>query len=259
MDNLDNEKDYFSEDIFLIDSKIRNIEKICIKLKSSKAHRHKPIFLLYEKNKKKAVSIFEKNVGVTDVIDKNQNPSIISCRVNSQIKYKRLLDAFYRDVKRNIYMSSIDALTEVYNRSFLEDYLSNRELALSHSAVLMIDLDKFKEINDKYGHTFADKVLKEIATQIKSYIRLTDLIFRYGGDEFIIFMRNVSRSDIEKTANRLVASVSEKLFNGMHCSISMGVCFIDTEVVKLREAIFVADSFMYISKQAGGNAVHICG
>ena len=155
-------------------------------------------------------------------------------------------------------MSSVDAITLVYNRSFLEDYISKREDALNHSAVLMIDLDKFKEINDKYGHTFADKVLSEVVAHIKSYIRLTDFIARYGGDEFLVFMRNISRGEIEKIADRLVSSVENKLFNGIRCTISIGACYVGTENVKLREAIFIADSFMYISKKSGGNSVYLC-
>ncbi len=252
-------KNFCSTDIFLIDTRLRDIERLCADLKLCRVHRYKPILLIADKNhKEKALSVFRRNIGVLDVIDPNTHPSIISCTVNAHIKYKRLLDEFYHEIKRNTYMSSVDAITSVYNRSFLEDYIFKREEALNHSAVLMIDLDKFKEINDKYGHAFADKVLREIVAHIKSYIRLTDFIARYGGDEFLVFMRNISRVEIEKVANRLVRSVEKKLFNGIRCTVSIGACYIGTESVKLREAIFIADSFMYISKKAGGNSVYLC-
>lgn len=250
---------YSSTDVFLIDSNLKNIEQLCADLKLSRVHRYKPILLVTDKdNKEKSLSIYRKNVGVLDIIDTNTHSSIISCMVNAHIKYKRLLDEFYREIKRNIYMSSVDAITSVYNRSFLEDYISKRDEALNHSAVLMIDLDKFKEINDKYGHSFADKVLKEIVTHIKSYIRLSDFMARYGGDEFLVFMRNVSRAEIEKISDRLVRSVENKLFNGIRCTISIGACYVGKENVKLREAIYIADSFMYISKKSGGNSVYFC-
>ena len=250
---------YSSTDIFLIDVKIRNIERLCADLKLCRMLRYKPILLVTdEKHREKALSVYCKNIGVLNVIDTDIHPSIISCEVNAHIKYKRLLDEFYREIKRNIYMSSVDAITLVYNRSFLEDYISKREDALNHSAVLMIDLDKFKEINDKYGHSFADKVLREVVAHIKSYIRLTDFIARYGGDEFLVFMRNISRGEIEKIAERLVRSVENRLFNGIRCTISIGACYVGTENVKLREAIFIADSFMYISKKSGGNSVYLC-
>lgn len=250
---------YPLSDIFLIDAKLKNIEQLCINLKLCKAYRYKPILLITDEiHRKKALSVCRKNIGALDIIDLGTHPSIISCMVNAHIKYKRLLDGFYHEVKRNIYMSSVDAITSVYNRSFLEDYISRRDEALNHSAVLMIDLDKFKEINDRYGHTFADKVLGEVVAHIKSYIRLTDFIARYGGDEFLIFMRNISREEIEKIALRLVNSVENKLFNGIRCTISIGACYIGSENVKLREAIFIADSFMYISKRSGGNSVYLC-
>ncbi len=251
--------EYASADLFLINSTLQNIESLCANLKLCPLHRYKPILLLADKElKEKAISVYNKNIGVLDIINVNSHPSVISCKVNAHIKYKRLLDGFYREVKRNTYMSSVDALTSVYNRSFLEDFISRRENAMSHSAVLMIDLDKFKLINDKYGHTFADKVLSEVAIHIKSYIRLTDFIARYGGDEFVVFLRNISLPEIEKISERLVHSVEEKLFNGIHCTISIGACYIDREEVKLREAIFIADSFMYISKKSGGNSVYFC-
>ncbi len=255
----DNVSNYSSSDIFLIDAKLNNIERLCANLKLCRAHRYKPILLITDqKHKEKALSVYRRNIGVLDVIDSDTHPSIISCAVNAHIKYKRLLDEFYHEIKRNIYMSSVDAITSVYNRSFLEDYISKREEALNHSAVLMVDLDKFKEINDKHGHTFADKVLSEVVAHIKSYIRLTDFIARYGGDEFLIFMRNISRGEIEKIAQRLVSSVENRLFNGIRCTISIGACYIGSESVKLREAIFIADSFMYISKKSGGNSVYLC-
>lgn len=259
INNLDDIDNYASADIFLIDSGFKQIENNCMRLRLNKASRHKPILLLFDEDKQKAISIFNKKVGITDILDKNSNPLIISCKINAHIKYKRLLEEFYRNVKKNIYLSSMDALTEVYNRGFLEEYINGRDYALNHSAVLMIDLDKFKEINDKYGHTFADKVLREIAKQIKNHIRNTDLVIRYGGDEFLVLMRNTSKQEVEKIANRLVENVKLSSFHGISCTVSVGACCIDMEKVKLREAIFVADSFMYISKQEGGNSVHICG
>ena len=252
-------KEFASTDLFLINAEIHNVEEVCANLKLCSLHRHKPVLLVSRgEDKEKAVSVYNKNIGVKDIIYTDVHPSIISCKVNAHIKYKRLLDGFYREVKRNTYMSSVDALTTVYNRSFLEDFISRRENAMNHSAVLMIDLDKFKIINDKYGHAFADKVLSEVAMHIKSYIRLTDCIARYGGDEFVVFLRNISLTEIEKISERLVHSVAEKLFNGIHCTISIGACYIDKEEVKLREAIFIADSFMYISKKSGGNSVYFC-
>ncbi len=254
-----NLEEFASTDLFLINAEFSNVERICANIKLYPLHRYKPILLIAKKEEKeKAISIFNKQIGVQDIVCMDSNPSIISCKINAHIKYKRLLDGFYREVKKNTYMSSVDPLTSVYNRTFLEDFISRRENAMYHSAVLMIDLDKFKIINDKYGHAFADKVLSEVAVHLKSYIRLTDFIARYGGDEFVVFLRNISLAEIEKISERLVHSVSEKLFNGIHCTISIGACYIDREEVKLREAIFIADSFMYISKKSGGNSVYFC-
>ncbi len=203
--------------------------------------------------------MFQKKIGFLDIIDIKENISVISCKINAHIKYKRLLDEFYEKVRKNIYLSSIDTLTEVYNRSFLEDYICHREFALKHSAILMIDLDKFKIINDEYGHTFADKVLRSLVMCLKYYVRPTDIIARYGGDEFIIFMRNVSKSEVISAATRLRENVASTSFNGISCTISVGICWIEVDKMNLREAISVADRSMYASKQCGGNTVRIHG
>ena len=173
----DNQIDYSNEDVFIIDVRLNNIGKLCADLKLTHELHYKPIFLLTDKtNKPKAIDLFNRNIGIMDIIEKETHPAIISCRMNAYIKYKRLLDKFYSDVKANIYKSSVDSLTTVYNRSFLDDYINKKENALHYSAVLMLDVDKFKEINDEHGHAFADQVLNELITYVKSFIRLTDFI-----------------------------------------------------------------------------------
>ena len=74
----------------------------------------------------------------------------------------------------------------------------------------------------------------------------------------MIFMRNISRSEIEKISSRIVKNVERKLFNGIHCTVSIGGCYISQESVALRKAIYVADSFMYLAKRAGGNSYYLC-
>jgi diguanylate cyclase len=123
----------------------------------------------------------------------------------------------------------------------------------------MLDIDKFKLINDKFGHSFADSVLKYVSGMIKRYIRSSDVVARYGGDEFIILMDNVTKPVVEDIAHRIQKKVSDSLFYNAQCTVSIGVCWMNLGGnISLNDAIAVADKFMYIAKQSGGNAVKIC-
>ena len=244
-------------DIFLLNADRGGVEHLCVELRLDHFHKHKPILLLYRENKQQALDLLNFGVGITDIVDARENPYVVACKINAHIKQKRLLENFYQDIRRNLYQSSLDMLTRVYNRGFLEDYIRNRTLVLHYSAVCMIDVDKLKTINDERGHAFADIVLQHVSQQIKNNIRAGDFIARYGGDEFIVFLRNVSRDDAFTIASRIKDSISERDFQGVHCSVSIGICHVETQDLPLRSAIMIADNFMYISKKDGGNAIHL--
>ena len=84
------------------------------------------------------------------------------------------------------------------------------------------------------------------------------MLIRYGGDEFLMIMNHIARPEVESIARRLVEGVSQQLFDGIRCSISVGICYTDVSDVSTKEAIFVADSCMYMSKQKGGDVFHMC-
>jgi diguanylate cyclase (GGDEF)-like protein len=198
-------------------------------------------------------------MGFTDIIDSASNQLITKCRLNSLIKYKKLYDAFSKKLKKSLYLSAIDSTTEVYNRSFFEDYLKNKDHNFSNSAVIMLDVDKFKLINDKYGHSFADSVLKYVSNMIKRHIRSSDIVARYGGDEFIILMCDITRATAENVVHRVQKKISDFAYQDVKCSVSVGVCYIERiEKTSVYEAISIADKFMYIAKQSGGNSVRVC-
>lgn len=248
-----------SVDIFLVDIANKNFDKICAEIRLHNIHKYKPILLLYDANYKElAESYLLRELEINDLICKNYPAGMNACKINAYIKYGRLIDEFYKKVKGEAFLSEIDALTNVYNRRFLDDYIKRNEFISESSAIIMIDLDKFKNINDKYGHSTADNIIRSITKQMKSFIRKTDMMIRYGGDEFLIIMNNIAKSEVESIARRLVEGINQEQFDGIRCSISVGICYADACDVSTKEAIFVADSCMYMSKQKGGNVFHIC-
>lgn len=252
--------DMSDADLFLIN--VKSVQKVCdccASLRLRRINRYKPIVLLYDNAHKDMMHQIIKrhpNIGYTDVMDVDMDPALIACKLNSFMKYKKMYESFVEKLKKSIYLSIIDSTTEVYNRSFFEDFMRSHWSDMCDSAILVIDVDKFKLVNDKFGHLFADSMLKYVASTIKKYTRAADIIARYGGDEFIIFMDGVSREVAFDVARRIQKSIAEIIFREASCTVSIGICCKEAkENLKLRDVIFKADQLMYEAKKMGGNSV----
>lgn len=156
-----------------------------------------------------------------------------------------------------------DGLTGLLNHSsFVERFEEelNRSRRYQTSLVLLIlDLDKFKRINDTYGHLYGDHVLIETARRLKANVRNIDVVARYGGEEFAIILLNATKENIQPTAERIVASVSAKEFTQdetvVQMAISGGMAEYPVDGETMRELIAKADEAMYQVKRQGGNGV----
>ncbi len=161
-----------------------------------------------------------------------------------------------------------DALTGLLNRRAIMDILE-REVARasrlgSRLAVLMIDLDHFKRINDTLGHPVGDALLKESAARMESSIRAYDRVGRYGGEEFLVVLPNISRADASQVAERLRARIAGSTVpthrGPVDVTASVGICVaqgvanLDVDTI-LREA----DDALYQAKESGRNRVCVWG
>ncbi|MDR2765914.1 MAG: diguanylate cyclase [Holosporaceae bacterium] len=247
-------------DLFLINADHTMVNKCCASIHLKQSDSYRPIVLTFDKtSRERARQSLKLDLGCTDVINVEADKVMIACRLVSLIKYKKLYESFSTRIKRSLHLFAIDPTTEVYNRSFLEDFLARKDQNFTGSAILMIDIDKFKFINDKFGHSFADSMLKHVSGNIKRYVRSSDVIARYGGDEFIIIMKSINRQMALEIANRIQKKVENSPFGDVRCTVSIGVCCLEYGGnLPVRDAILVADKFMYIAKQSGGNSVKIC-
>lgn len=168
-----------------------------------------------------------------------------------------------KDAQNNAYFATHDALTGLSNRLVLEDRL---EHAIEHSkrfdkaiAVIFIDLDNFKPINDNYGHLVGDEILKRIAYSLKQILRKEDTICRFGGDEFIVVIEEIeSLKDIE----RITKDISEigeyaKVIDGyeIYTTMSIGVSFYPYDANTPKTLILKSDNAMYRAKKQGKNQI----
>lgn len=176
-------------------------------------------------------------------------------------EHKEAKDAIYR-------LAFYDPLTALPNRRLLKDRmqlaLSNSNRSLYYGAVLMMDLDHFKFINDTMGHAMGDLLLVELAQCLKNCIREGDTVARLGGDEFVIMLEILSKDarqaalHAEMLAQKILKSASEPfLINGkeLHCTLSIGVSMFSIPSTSCEEMLKRADVAMYQAKSAGRNAI----
>jgi len=164
------------------------------------------------------------------------------------------------------YMACLDPLTQLANRRLIYQHLE-KTLAgcLRHNvfgALLVLDLDGFKPVNDRFGHEAGDAILVEIATRLKSMTRTEDIVGRLGGDEFIVILSDLGQESsaalkkVELIAKRLISTISAPLSfdrKELKVSTSIGIRFLDTAAAtsQTEHLINEADSAMYLAKKAG--------
>ncbi len=156
-----------------------------------------------------------------------------------------------------------DPLTELYNRRFLETTIDNIVAGIlrrnSIMGILMADLDYFKQINDRYGHDVGDKVLRQTAQILKNNVRQSDLVVRFGGEEFLILLLDVKEGESVRVAEKLRSLVETHKFEVpggvIHRTISIGVSEFPVDAQGVWEAIKYADVALYKAKEMGRNRV----
>ena len=160
-----------------------------------------------------------------------------------------------------------DALTHVYNRAFFEEYVEKeldrcRRIG-SGVAIVFCDIDSFKALNDSYGHPFGDQVLRAVAQSIQTAVRSSDIVGRYGGEEFVVLVVNSHVYALAEICERIreAAAAVVLRYNEIPVSVtlSVGATFAaDVGVEPTCDALIArADTAMYEAKRAGGNRVYI--
>jgi len=173
----------------------------------------------------------------------------------------RLSNARYQQSYQN---SIRDALTRLYNRSYFYDTLTHSLKSASENkpvSVIVSDLDRFKRINDTYGHLQGDNVLQFVAQLLMDSVRPEDIAARIGGEEFVLLLQNTGSADAQQVAERIRLSLSAYDTESSHgqlpesITISMGVYTATTSDVSAEACVGWADQAMYQAKESGRNRV----
>jgi diguanylate cyclase (GGDEF)-like protein len=177
------------------------------------------------------------------------------------VQMLRLLDKLDQAEQQLQVLSHTDELTQTYNRRYFMQYI-DQELKRAQRygetfSVAILDMDNFKQVNDQYGHLVGDHVLRELTRMLKEYIRQTDVLARYGGDEFIFLFPQTDLQKVHHWAERVYASFAERSICFENTKIqplfSMGIAVFDPSVDNLDELLKEVDMALYQAKHRGGN------
>ena len=202
--------------------------------------------------------------GASDYVTKPFSPEELLARVNIHLKIKTLQDNLKESNQRLLQLSLTDPLTELNNRRHLMEILDN-EFERSRRtndpcALVMVDLDHFKRVNDTYGHQQGDVVLRATALEIKRQLRQYDSAARFGGEEFALLLPETSPKDALMVAERLRQSLCDIKFTGSISALTMtasfGIATIPNEKINsVEDLIRLADDALYAAKSNGRNRV----
>ncbi|MBB2818372.1 UNVERIFIED_ORG: two-component system cell cycle response regulator [Rhizobium esperanzae] len=238
--------------------------RLCSQLRSLERTRFLPILIITEQGADEMV-VRALDLGVNDYIVRPVDPNELVARSLTQIRRKRYNDRLRASVKQTIELAVTDPLTGLYNRRYLDNHLNllfNRSMARGRPlSVLITDIDRFKQVNDTYGHDGGDEVLREFANRVRSTIRGADLACRYGGEEFVVAMPDTSPEVAAAVAERLRAAVESAPFmlkhagQALNVTASFGIASRMGTVLTPDQLMKQADLALYEAKNTGRNRV----
>lgn len=170
------------------------------------------------------------------------------------IVFRTIFVDLYENEKRLLVYSKKDALTDCWNRHVLDDISDEQFNFKDEHTLFLMDVDNFKSLNDTYGHNTGDKVLVNVASAIKKAARGTDLVIRYGGDEFLLLLQG-AEIDIQTVFVRITQALQPDM-QKYGISLSIGTYHARKDDLSIHSAIKKADQALYYSKNNGKNQVN---
>jgi two-component system cell cycle response regulator len=253
-------------DLLIVSLGLQNFDglRLCSQVRSLERTRNVPILAVAEAdNNARLVRGLE--IGVNDYLIRPIDKNEMLARVRTQIKKKRYTERLRDNAQLTVEMAITDALTGLHNRRYMETHLATLvEQAAARGkpiAVLVLDIDYFKAVNDAHGHDAGDDVLREFALRIRKAIRNIDLACRYGGEEFVIVMPETDMAVATMVAERLRRRIASEPFaiqdgtRSLDVTISIGIAALDGPGDNAAAILKRADTALYRAKRDGRNRV----
>ncbi|MBD0416342.1 PleD family two-component system response regulator [Oryzicola mucosus] len=238
--------------------------RVCSQLRSLDRTRFLPIILLADAGDEARV-MRGLELGINDYLTRPIDELELTARIRTQVRRKRYNDQLRLSVAQTIEMAVTDPLTGLHNRRYLDSHLQtlvDRAIVRKRPLSVMItDLDRFKVINDTYGHLGGDEVLREFARRLRQNVRGMDLACRYGGEEFVVVMPDTDNAAAARVAERIRAEIERMPFEMVSIgksapvTISVGVASVNFEGDTVLDIMNRADLALYQAKNSGRNRV----
>lgn len=237
--------------------------RVCSQIRTLEHTRNLPIILVADEADKPRV-VRALDLGVNDFISRPVERNELAARVRTQIRRQRYATELRQSVNNTMAMAVTDDMTGLYNRRYFDRHLGvmlgkaqsqDRDMAL-----MILDIDHFKSVNDTYGHDIGDAVLREFASRLKRNIRGVDLACRFGGEEFVVLMPDTDYAQAELVAERVRQSIADRVFEvnagrPLSITVSAGVTLNDNNSDSPESLIKRADVALYRAKREGRNRV----
>src|SRR6185503_5979532 len=221
-------------DLIIVNATAKGFDglRFAAQVRGHEATRNLPILAVVDDDDRpRLVKALE--IGVNDILPRPIDPQELAARAKTQIRRKRYTDFLRDSLDHSLELAVTDQLTGLHNRRYMEgqlDALVRRAVVGGEPvAVLVIDIDHFKKINDGFGHDVGDEVLREFAVRLASNVRAIDLPVRFGGEEFVVVMPDTEMEDARRIAERIRLHVAGSPFRVMggeeliSVTISIGV------------------------------------
>jgi two-component system cell cycle response regulator len=237
--------------------------RVCSQIRTLEHSRNLPIILMAEDSDRPRV-MRGLDFGVNDFIMRPIERTELAARVRTQIRRQRYAVELRESVNHTLALAVTDDLTGLYNRRYFERHLG---LMLDKAreqgrdmAVMLVDMDFFKAVNDTYGHDIGDAVLREFALRLRRNIRGVDLACRFGGEEFVVLMPDTDFQQAKGVAERVRQAVAERLFEvgasrGLSVTISIGLALNEGATDTPESILKRTDIALYRAKREGRNRV----
>ncbi len=259
-------------DVILVSTLLSDVDglRLATQMKGREEIRHVPVLMIVDEDDTRSM-LKGLEMGINDYlrvpVDKNE----MTARVKTQIRRKKYQEALRASYQQSLSLAITDGLTGLYNRHYLNTHLDNvMQKSISNSkpmAVLMMDMDHFKQVNDTHGHDAGDMVLKQLAEIILKSSRSADLVARYGGEEFVVILPETEANAARDVAERIRKTVETQEFrinakgDTIHKTISIGLAtFMEnpgnrTTGEVATDLLKQADEALYRAKNGGRNQV----
>ncbi len=237
--------------------------RLASRLRAEKATHDTPLLLVAEAAQRDRL-LRGFDMGANDWLLRPVEENELRVRARNQIRRKYYQDRLRADLGHALELALTDPMTGLYNQRYLMRHLGRLVLAGQPAglAVLMIDIDHFKSVNDRWGHSAGDLGLKRVAETLRQRTRSFDSLARYGGEEFVVVMAGASSEEALHAAERLRRAIETMEFNPAPdhrhvLTVSIGLIRSDSPDVTPEQLLHAADRALYRAKRLGRNRVEI--